>query len=321
MSEAPTALFPVAAVSRRTGLSPDVLRVWERRYRAVEPHRSAGGHRLYSEADVERLRLLAIVTASGFPIRQVARMPISALRELTAQPGRLPQNTPGDQAVVARCLAATLEFDAARLVRELERASLERGVLALVTGVLSPLLEEIGAAWQRGELDPSQEHLATTAVRSFLTRAAAGRLDGPTLVVATPAGQRHELGALLASVVASIEGWRSVYLGPDLPAAALALAAEQLGARAVALSVTCVEPWPEAELRRLRELLPGVGLLVGGRVAPGLRGLSEQLGIQLLGHLDELRAALAALAPATEASLAPPPLGAVRPAASSGAAR
>src|SRR5436190_20101642 len=105
-------LFPVGAVSRRTGLSPDVLRVWERRYRAIEPNRTAGGHRLYTESDVERLRLLAVVTSSGFPIRQVAGLPLAALRELTARPGGEAAATAGDRTIVERCLAAARRFDA-----------------------------------------------------------------------------------------------------------------------------------------------------------------------------------------------------------------
>src|SRR5437868_1909438 len=77
-----TARHPIAVVAERTGLSQDVLRVWERRYGAVHPARASGGQRLYTDADVERLALLSAATRAGRSIAQVATLETSALAAL-----------------------------------------------------------------------------------------------------------------------------------------------------------------------------------------------------------------------------------------------
>ena len=74
---------PIGVVSHRTGLSPHVIRVWERRYGVIKPHRSTGNRRLYSQAEIERLRLLKLVTDAGYPIGQIAHVPDDELRRMT----------------------------------------------------------------------------------------------------------------------------------------------------------------------------------------------------------------------------------------------
>ena len=111
----------------------------------------------------------------------------------------------------------------------------------------------------------------------------------------TPAGQLHELGAILAAATATIHGWKVTYLGPSLPAEEIAGAALQNKARAVALSLVYPEDDPNlsAELRRLRRLLPAeVALLVGGRAAHSFAPVIEELGATLLVDLPGLGAAL-----------------------------
>src|SRR5688500_6713530 len=118
---------PIGVVAERTGLSPDLLRVWELRYRAVEPSRAADGQRLYSDDDVERLRLLRLGTLAGRSIRQVAQLPTEALTQLVRE----------DEA--ARQRAARREERAlpASVGEDVERA------LALARAVDAPGLESL----------------------------------------------------------------------------------------------------------------------------------------------------------------------------------
>lgn len=311
------ARHPIGVVTQRTGLTTHVLRAWERRYGVVEPDRSEGGHRLYSDADVERLRLLHRLTLGGRQIGQVAHLSTEGLRDLLredrAAEAAAPRPSPeGDEERSAGLLEAAFravgELDAEALDGLLRRGALTLSTAAFLDHLLVPLMERIGDAWADEELRPAHEHLASAVV----VRVAGWLIDNfdpgasaPTIVAATPAGTRHELGALAAAAVAASEGWRVRYLGPDLPAEDIALAAERSGARAVALSVLfpAGDTGVAAEVRHLRRALPaGVAVLVGGSAAPSYREALEETGATRLADYGGLRTALRAL---TEAEAAP----------------
>lgn len=297
--------YPIQVVARMTGLSAHAIRIWEQRYRAVEPRRTPTKRRLYSARQVERLGLLREVTQGGHGIGLVARLPTEHLRRLAAEVARRPEGDPpvalgvrGSPSFVDDCLAAIRSLDARALDGVLRRGASELGSLGLLQRVVAPLVKAIGDLWREGVLTAAHEHFATAALRVFLGNAASpfGSLaDAPVLVVATPAGQVHELGALLVGATAADLGWRITYLGASLPAAEIAGAARQCGARAVALSLVYPEDDPrlEGELVRLREALPAeVSLLIGGRALPAYRELVLDLGAVTVDSLMELGAAL-----------------------------
>lgn len=294
------ASYPIGVVSRRTGLKPDLVRVWERRYDAVTPRRSDTGRRLYSESDVARLELLSRVTAAGHPIGDVANLPESSLRELVAKAAQPAARAadPMERAVEA-CLGAVRDLDPERLRFELEVAAADARRGELIGRVLTPLMERIGEGWRGGELGIAHEHLATAAVREFLALRGglASPRGAPRVVVAAPGGQRHEIGALLCAVTAALEGWAVRYLGADLPGEEIAGAAEQVQARAVVLSIARAggEPSPVEEVRTLRRRLPGVPILAGGRGVEPLRGELAGLGVEMPADFAALRRSLARL--------------------------
>lgn len=270
-------------VTQRTGLSPHVIRVWERRYGAVTPGRTDTNRRLYSEDEVQRLILLRRATNAGHSIRNVANLSTPELGELVGE-GTQEQPMDGKDvrpaprqssaaSLVDQALTAVARLDAEGLEKALNRGAVELGQQALLQQVIVPLIEEIGNRWQRGALKVAHEHIATAVIRTFLGNFSRGYTvpsSAPGLIVTTPAGQLHELGAILVAAAANQQGWRVTYLGPSLPAEEIAGAVIQDNARAVALSVVYPEDDPhlDAELRRLRHLLPSeVFLLVGGRAA------------------------------------------------------
>lgn len=302
---------PMQVVARATGLSPDVLRAWERRYRAIEPGRTPGAHRLYSDADIARLALIRKALAAGRRIGFVARLPLEELEllvaqdEARAQPGPLASCRPlalhADGAPLARCLEAVERMDGPALDRALTDAGVALTTPQMLQELLVPLLQAIGAGWRSGRIGIRHEHLATAAIRAWLVGARQVQSPpphAPALVVATPAGQVHELGALMAALVAETAGWRVVYLGVDLPAEEIAAAAREERARAVALSVIYPPDDPRLphELRRLRRLLPGgIALFAGGDAAAAYAGVLRELDARLVENITELRDALDAL--------------------------
>ncbi|AHG89379.1 Methionine synthase B12-binding module cap domain protein [Gemmatirosa kalamazoonensis] len=300
--------YPIRVAARRAGLTTATVRAWERRYRAVAPARTETDRRLYSEADIERLRLLRALAAAGRSLTDLSRVPTTRLRALVeglAEPraARTPRTARAAAArgrepavlgaLLRACDAAVRDMDAPKLQTLLGRALVGLPPRPFFERVVVPLLRRVGRLWERGEITVAHEHAAAVAVRQVLgwmletfraaneSRGAAWSDTAPALVAATPQGERHELGALMVAVLAAAAGWRVSYLGADLPAADIAAAARKASARVVALSVVvpgagdAIEP----ELRALRAALDDeVALLVGGAEAPGHAGLLAALG-------------------------------------------
>jgi MerR family transcriptional regulator, light-induced transcriptional regulator len=298
-------VHPIGVVAKRTGLSLHVLRAWERRYGVVRPERTEGGQRLYSDADVARLRLLRQVTEAGRGISQVAHLSDGELEALAAADVRASVGRTvsrhGDEAgtYVASCLAAGERLDG-----ESVRGTLMRAVVTLrpdefLGEVVGPLLYEVGERWHAGALGPAQEHVVSVAVRRVL----AWMLDGilaptgaPLLVATTVAGEQHEFGAMMVSGLALEEGWRVSYLGPSLPASEIARVCTMLSASMVAVSVvTDGEDGadPVAEIAELVRRLPaGVPVIVGGAGAAARAESLEAAGARVIDTLGGAREVL-----------------------------
>jgi MerR family transcriptional regulator, light-induced transcriptional regulator len=292
---------PIRVVAQRTGLTPEVLRAWEHRYGGVEPRRAATGRRLYSDAEVERLRLLRQVTDVGRPISQVATL---ADEELVALAKEDAATDPGAEAIgmedtLEQALAEVQSFNAARLEALLMRAVVTERADAVLDQVVAPLLREVGVRWQAGTLGVAHEHMASAVLRrvlGFMADTSTVAEGAPELVVATPATEVHEFGALLVAATAASAGWRVIYLGPDIPAEDVAVAVRQRDAHAVALSIVFASSTTVAdELRRLRAVLPAdVEVWVGGAASDRQRRVLEETGALHVATLPEMRRLLGA---------------------------
>lgn len=291
-------LLRIRSVARATGLSPDTLRVWERRYGNLASRRSAAGYRLYSEGDVRRLTLLRALIGAGHSIGEIAALSPTDLERLAARLANQP--TPGIDGLAAqtraRFLAAIAALDTTMAERAIAASRLVLPPLELVREVIVPLLHEVGDRWARQELSIGQEHAASAVVRGHLgdvLRTLEAPIGAPAALSATPAGEQHEFGALLAGIVAGTQGFRVIYLGANVPAEDFARAAEDGGARVALLS--CVAMPKDAcarEVGAIRRALPrAIALVAGG---PALAD-PPPVGVTAVGSLDALADALAAL--------------------------
>jgi methanogenic corrinoid protein MtbC1 len=196
---------------------------------------------------------------------------------------------------LGRALTAVEALDAGELQFVLGQAVFTLGATGFVDQVLDPLLRQIGDRWYSGTLTPAHEHAASVIIKrtlQWMEEILEVPGSAPLMLVATPAGERHEMGAMLVGVVANTEGWRTCQLGPDLPAANIAEAAKQAGARAVAVSSISTDDSARllAELEELRTALSdGVELLVGGAATAPLSRQINGMGARYLPGLDELR--------------------------------
>ena len=298
----------IRIVAQQTGLSPHVIRIWEKRYGAVNPARTATKRRVYVAADIERLSLLRQVTHAGHSIGNIARLSDEQLRKLAGGNGsvlaavRVPAAQPAAEQMVFACLAAIQKLDSVALDALLEAAAVNFGQHGLLQKIVGPLAAALGEQWRAGTITSAHEHMASWIIRLFLgknSKPFGVNGNAPTLIVGTPAGQIHEIGAVMVVAAAADVGWRATYVGTSLPASEIAGAAIQNNARAVALSIVFPEDDPglPGELQQLHRCLPeGVSLLVGGRAAPAYAETLRSIGARvchdldgLYAHLDQLR--------------------------------
>ena len=291
-----TETYPLRAAAQITGLTPALLRAWERRYRAVEPQRTLGGTRRYSAADLERLRWLKAAVDAGHRIGKVAELDIEELKRRA----EAVRDEPDDR--LEEVLHAIAALDAPEVQRLISQQVSALGPVRFAREIALPLAREIGDRWSDARISIASEHLATGVLRSVLGSAlqpTIHSLQGPRVLFATPAGERHELGLQIAALTALGAGASPIYLGTDMPADSLAEAAVKSGSVAVALSIiTLPEPEATAEVASIRGALPdSVSLWLGGANA---RRLPPIEGAETIDSLDdfERRIILLGYAPA-----------------------
>lgn len=306
----PAILHPIQIVTRRTGVSADVLRVWEKRYGVVAPVRSTSGRRLYSDADIQRLRLVVQATRAGRPIGQVAALSTPALVALLdeeASPSGPPRRGRDDGArpaspavgdLLEACIDAIGDFDAVGLDLLLRRAIVALSADDFLDAIVLPLVEHLRVRVLDGSLPRSHAHLANAGLRRVLDHAVAtatAPLASRDIVVAALGGNVHEIDTLIVAATAASDGWRVTYVTPGVPADDVVETLQHVGARVLALSLAAssgdrVIP---RELRRLRALLPPpVEILAVGASADVQRAaLAETAATPIVG-LGMLRARL-----------------------------
>lgn len=303
----------IKVVARKTGLSPHLIRAWEKRYATINPERNDGNRRLYSTDEIERLALLKRATDAGHSIGDIAQLPTERLAMLVAQDGHaggtLRTSDEGTQGLnataasqlVADAYAAVEAMDSGRLEAVLDRGSVVLGQVRLLSEIIVPLVQRIGEAWRNGELKVAHEHVASACIRTFLgqvSRPMAVHPGAPVLVSTTPTGQLHELGAILVAASATTRGWRVIYAGASLPSEEIVSVVRAHNARAVALSIVHPEgdPLLPTEIRRLRRLLPeGTQIVAGGRAAGAYQEVLAEVGATQVVSLTGLSEVLDAL--------------------------
>jgi DNA-binding transcriptional MerR regulator len=264
-----TGLLRIGELSRRSGVTPELLRAWERRYGLLRPTRSPGGLRLYSADDLERVRAMQRHLAAGFAAAEAAALASSAAPE-----GAERESAPVAVADLRADLRDALDaFDEPRAQAVLDRLLAGATLDAALVDVLLPYLHELGERWSRGEVSVAQEHFASGIVRGRLLGLARGwgRGVGPLAMLACVPGEQHELGLIAFGLALRSHGWRIAYLGSDTPVETLELAADALEPALIVLSAASgdgVRPIAPA----LRRLAARYRVALGG---PGAKELED----------------------------------------------
>ncbi len=266
-------LLSIGGLADATGISPDTLRMWERRYGRPTPVRLPSGHRRYTSDQVRWLRRVAEAIARGHRPGRVVR---AGERELEAMLGDPFAGDSLAPEIASLCERVALN-DEIGLLSRLRADWRALGPLDFLESRLGPFLVAIGRAWADGRIDVRHEHLASEAITDFLrtARAELSRPErAPVIVLATLKGEMHGLGLQMAALLASLSGVEPRVLGVDTPLEEIAGAARELGAHAVGISVSLSSGGVDTDrqLAELLSLLPeGTRLLVGGEGARGVR--------------------------------------------------
>ena len=286
----------IGELSRRVGESPELLRAWEKRYGVVSPERTAGGLRLYSEADARRILAMRRNIDAGLSAAEAARLARGAADRAEST---------GELDDTAQALAHHLDLlDEPAAQAELDRLFLEHGLRAALGEVILPLLHRLGRRWAAGEVSVGQEHFASNVIGSRLRSLSRGWGDGvgPQAILACPPGELHDLGLVAFGLALRERGWRITLLGADTPIAELATAAEELTPAIVVLAAV----GPARFLAQRPELTALAARVRVGLAGAGASGeLADAVGAELLG--GDLMDVAATLVPQPTASLSRPP--------------
>lgn len=273
-------MMPIGVVARQTGVEVGTLRKWEHRYGFPKPGRSASGQRTYSDADVEALRRIVVRMAGGERIGKLVR----------ESADELPAQAPGSPAALRPDVQAALDAlsrtDIPHLRLLLDRARNARSLLGFVDDFATPLLEEVGNCWARGDLPVHGEHLCSSLLESLLSRDA-GMATVPrqqTVLLTTLAGEKHRLSLYMLDAILSQAGIACVRLDGDLPVAEIAAAAKAYRVSAVGISASSHYPprLLHRSVEQLRATLPRhAELWLGGAGMKTLRRIPAQTEVFL----------------------------------------
>jgi len=267
----------IGELSRRTGVSPELLRAWERRYGLFEPDRSPGRFRLYSDADVATVEAMRTQIGHGLSAAEAARRVLASAAPPHAARA---DDTPALEQPTRALRDALIDFDEAAAHTALDQLIASLSLEALLRTVILPLLQEIGEGWERGEITIAQEHFASNLIRGRLMALGRGwgRGSGRHALLAAPPGEQHDLGLVVLALMLRDYGWRVTFLGADAPISTITDTARRVAPEVVVLAL--LKPL-DLEQDEVRELARGPRVMISGAGASAQ--LADALGIE---HFD-----------------------------------
>jgi len=280
-------------VAKLTGLSKDVIRVWERRYGLVKPSRSSNRYREYRDEEVALLRFVKAQMEQGATIGSLAAEGHDSLvaRMRVATPVSAEDQKPHER-LLDDLMGSLDPLDKAGFERRLNGAVAVIPFEEAVQRILLPLQRRIGELWHQGRLDIGVEHYVTKIVQqklfSVMNQLPVNE-SGPRVLIACPEGETHEIGAQAVAYIAATKGCHVYYLGPNLPISDLVIFCEKIKPDLVLLSLTEVKPEAAAlqQLKELEQLATRWSVAVGGQ---GARAIGDRLRDSKIELLDDLTA-------------------------------
>ena len=230
-----TPTFSIAAVERDTGLSKDVLRVWERRYGFPTPDRDANGERSYPAEQVERLRLIKRLMDLGHRPGKLLATPVEELAALAPRrAAKAPVSKPAEREDLGELLLLVKRNDAAGYQQAMQQRLARQGLQSFVQDTIAPLARHVGEAWADGRVEVFEEHLFTELTKRLLRQAIAALPNGvrrPRVLLTSVPDEPHMLGLLMVEALLALEGAECIPLGTQMPLLEIGRAASRASGR------------------------------------------------------------------------------------------
>jgi methanogenic corrinoid protein MtbC1 len=285
-------------VAKLTGLSKDVIRVWERRYGLVKPSRSSNRYREYSDEEVALLRFVKNQMEQGATIGGLAAEGHDALvaRMRVATPVSQAEQKPHDR-LLDELIGSLDPMDKAGFERRLNGAVAVIPFEEAVQRILLPLQRRIGELWHEGRLNVAVEHYVTKIIQqklfSVMNQLPVNEF-GPRILIACPEGETHEIGAQAVAYIAATKGCHVYYLGPNLPYSDLVNFCEKISPDLVLLSFTELRQETDTlhHIKQLERLATRWSVAVGGQGAQAMGDRLRDTKIELLDDLTALHSRL-----------------------------
>ncbi|MBI9065393.1 MAG: MerR family transcriptional regulator [Marinilabiliaceae bacterium] len=263
------AVYSIKDLEKISGIKAHTIRIWERRYKLIEPKRTATNIRLYSDDDLKRILNVSILNQNGFKISKIAVLSEDQLRERVID---LCLDTRNMDVQIESLLVAMLELDESKFSNVLTNSIIKQGFESMVENILFPFLDRIGILWQAGTINPAQEHFISNLIRQKLIVAIDNEMQNfrpkseKRIVFFLPENEWHEIGILFYSLLARKEGYNVLYLGASVPVADLKVVANIRSTDAFFTSfVTAIEKEElESVVRNIGDIVPNQVVFVTG---------------------------------------------------------
>lgn len=306
--------YSIQAVAEMSGLSTHCIRAWEKRYGAIRPERSKNGRRVYSESELERLQMLGKLSSFGNSISLIANLPDEELRKLLTKMSQgkgisaPSSNTKSliDPSIYANNLFMALSsYHLDVLTHELNKASMDLSCKDFALKVIVPLFQKVGDYVHEGKMSIAQEHTLSALTKFFIGRRIGQHYTKEhkhrmKFILATPPGEHHSIGLMLASLLMAERSLNFIYLGEDLPEESIGEAARAIDADVVLLSIGPAYSGRQKSInevsQNLRLSLPAkTQIWIGGSVEQLRASTAREARVSLFADLESLDSKLAQL--------------------------
>lgn len=273
--------YPIRVVTKITGLSADQIRKWEERYSILKINRSSKGSRRFTDRDLELLQLMVEAKNMGFSLQEIGELDLVNLKSMV---NNFQQTSSGviypelehlsdvTKNYFDICIDSLKKYNISKMERAIYDVALELGAVYVIHKFMVPFIKHVGRLWKNNKISKPQERFANAVIKNYLENYRSSfksfNPDNPTALIATPKGQRAELGCLVNSCLSVAAGWNNVYLGTDLIAEDLVQAVNESNSSCLILSI--LYPLDDLslcdELTHIRNGIPeNVEIIINGK--------------------------------------------------------
>ncbi|REJ82963.1 MAG: MerR family transcriptional regulator [Bacteroidetes bacterium] len=288
--------YSISQLEKFSGIKAHTIRMWEKRYGIITPHRTEGNTRYYDDDQLRHLLNVVSLLHDGGKISHLCSLSSAELDKLLAQQiNKVKSGEASDEGLITSLLKCGMAYEEGKFVQVLNDSINSLGMENVYFRLLLPLLERIGLMWGKDDICPAQEHfISNLIVRRLNAEIHALDTDrrkagGEGWVLFLPEGEHHQTGLLLANLILRKKGINTLYLGANVPLESLKHAINNFRSSAVYFFLTTQKPSDELEdyINSLVNLLPKIKMYISGNERC-LTGVNFPPVVRKIYSLDDL---------------------------------